>query len=167
MKIYRMLTCFVLAVFCTFLCFGCGGITTNITLGVYDPTGEGTFTALTGDEGYSLIVNGTNLILEGNIPYSELTIEDEPIAGNIVAIRFKPSGVINSDDETSFQTSNGEGGWDTHGEEFIEDDGSIVWIVSVAEGEDYQIKIKWNANYTEVTYTLTLDDEATLEEPEV
>ncbi|MDD3397744.1 MAG: hypothetical protein PHR96_04340 [Clostridia bacterium] len=163
MKIYKLLTCFVMAICCTFLCFGCGAITTNVTLGVYAPAGEGTFTPLTGEEDYSLTTDGYNLTLEGSIPYLTLTIDDVPEAGNIVAIRFKPSSTVTPDATTSFETREGEGVWAEHGEEFLEADGSIIWIVSVTQDVDYQIKIKWNTNFAEVTYTLTVDADATLE----
>lgn len=172
MKIFKTLLCSALAVLCSVLCFGCGTVTTNVTLGTYQqetvPGEGGTFTPLLNEEKYSLRIDGTNLILEGVIPYSEaITIgEDTLSAGNIVAIRFKPSSAITLDDDTKFQTTNADepGGFKEHDKDKVETDGSIIWITSVSKNVSVQIKIRWNANFDEVAYILTVDEGATLED---
>jgi len=170
MKQFKTLVCGVLVLCCSFLCFGCGPITTNITLGTYEinMAEEGTFTPLPSGAGYSLKIENTNLILKGTIPYSEeLIIGEETLsAGHIIAIRFKPSSTIVLDDETSFKTTkldNAED-WNEYGKDNVESDGSIVWLTKVSKESDVQIKIKWNKDFEEVTYTLSVDETATLTE---
>lgn len=171
MKIFKTLVCGAMVLCCSFLCFGCGPITTSVTLGTYeaDPEEGGTFRPLLSSEDYSLKINGTNLILEGTVPYSdEMTVGDVTLeAGHIVAIRFKPSSPITLDDETVFKTPNpeSEGQWISHNKTKVETDGSIIWITNVFKDESVQIiKIKWNKDFTEVTYTLSVDEEADLED---
>ena len=132
----------------------CGNTAEKATLGTYNSSNQ-TFTALTSDAEYSLTQDGYNLVLKG------LGIE----AGNIVAIRFTaPSGVTVGGDEAYVKTTNrqDEGGWNEYDETAFEEDGSLVWVTSVSKENDVQVKIKWNANTAEVTYTLSVDDSATL-----
>lgn len=171
MKLFKTLACGALVLCCSFLCFGCGPITTSITLGTYAqavaPAEGGTFTPLASGAKYSLEIKGTNLILKGTVPYSdELEIGEETLpAGHIVAIRFKPSGTITLDDETSFRTTDpiNVGDWIQHDKENVESDGSVVWLTNVFDDESVQIiKIKWNKDFDEVMYTLSVDESATL-----
>ena len=140
----------------------CGNTEEKATLGTYNSSNQ-TFTALTSDAEYSLTQDGYNLVLKGTIPYSESVLGIE--AGNIVAIRFTaPSGVTVGGDEAYVKTTNrqDEGGWNEYDETAFEEDGSLVWVTSVSKENDVQVKIKWNANTAEVTYTLSVDDSATL-----
>ena len=137
----------------------CGQNDVRVTLGTYSEANQ-TFTPVT--EGYTLTVSGTTFTLKGDIPYSQgiIGLED----GNIVAIKIMPTTAIEPDAGTSIQTTNRQSqeGWNTYGQEALEQDGSIIWVTSVTKDEDVQIKIKWNSEATEKTYTLKVDESATL-----
>lgn len=141
--------------------FGCGTPATTITLGTYNEDNS-TFTANTTASDYSLTVSGTNLSLDGTIPYSESTLGIP--AGNIVALRFVLKDAITPDDGTSIKTTNRdkESGWNVYDKTALEADGSLIWVTRVSKQDDVQIKIKWNSNTEEVIYTLTLSNTATL-----
>ena len=153
---------FVLALASVFMLVACG---TNemVKLGTYNAQNS-TFTPLTSTAEYSLKQDGYNLVLEGKIPYVESVLGIE--AGNIVAIRFvAPSGVTAGGDEAYIKTSNTNktGGWNEYGEDAFEEDGSVIWVTKVSKEDDAQIKIKWNETTAEVTYTLSVKDDATME----
>ena len=153
---------FVLLIFASVGLLACGG-NEMVTLGTYDAT-EKTFTPLQSTAGYSLTQNGNTLTLSGTIPFVEGVLGIE--AGNIVAIRFTPpAGTTVGGEDASVRTTNresGEDAWNEYGEEAFEEDGSLIWITKVSKEDDVQIKIKWNANTAETTYTLTVADSATL-----
>lgn len=154
----RMAVCATLA-FVVMACVACGGTPVNISLGTYNEETE-TFTTVT--SGYSITVTGNQITLSGEVPYSEGLLGLD--AGNIVALKFTPTTSLTPDEETSIQTSNSsnESGWNTYGQENLESDGSVIWVTAVNTTEEPQIKIKWNAQTQEVTYTLKLADDATL-----
>lgn len=142
----------------------CGNTAENVTLGTYNSSSS-TFTPITEDAEYSLTQNGYNLVLKGTIPYSESVLGIE--AGNIVTIRFTPpSGTTVGGEEAYVKTTNRqeESGWNEYDETAFEEDGSLVWVTSVSKENDVQIKIKWNATSSEVTYTLSVDDTATMQQ---
>lgn len=163
MKILKILTASVLTFCCAFVVVGCGAPSTEITLGTYNPTNS-TFTANGENSAYTLTQDGNTLILKGQIPYSESILGVN--AGNIVAIKFKPTESITPDDETSIKTTNSQdesaNGWNTYDKTALETDGSLIWVTSVSKEEDVQIKIKWNKDFEEQTFTLTVDETATL-----
>lgn len=148
---------------CTaFFCVACGNIPeTTITLGQYN-AGSQTFTPTTTSSQYSLTVNGNTLTLKGTIPYSSgvLGIQD----GNIIAIKFKPTQELTPDESTSIKTTNKQStdGWNTYDKSALETDGSLIWVTSVNKTNNVQIKIKWNKDFDEATYTLIVDSSATL-----
>lgn len=163
MKLFKNLIV-TLSIFCTMFAFSaCGAPATTITLGVYNATAE-TFTPTTTASGYTLEVNGTDLVLKGTIPYVESTLGID--AGNIVALKLKTVDTFTPDDSTSIQTTNRQDteaeGWNTYDQSALEADGSIIWVTGVSKEADVQIKIVWNANTAEVIYTLTVDDSAVL-----
>ena len=87
-------------------------------------------------------------------------------AGNIIALRFEPTTEITPDEQTKIQTTNNQdeesGGWNEYDQTALEEDGSLIWVTSVNKAESVQIKIKWNKDFEEVTYTLSVDQTATL-----
>lgn len=139
----------------------CGNPKETVTLGSYNSTSQ-TFTALGQNAEYSLEQNGYTLTLKGKIPYSESILGID--AGNIVAVRFVAPEGTDIDGEASVQTTNRQdasaNGWNTYGEEAFEADGSLIWVTSVKKDADVQIKIKWNKDTAEVTYTLRVDTNA-------
>jgi len=163
MKIFKGFIATVMLCCMAFIMVGCGGVSVNIALGTYDVE-AGTFTANTSTAGYTLERNGYSLVLKGTIPYVESTLGIN--AGNIVVVRFDPIATITPDTETAISTTNRQDpeadGWNTYGQEALETDGSLVWITGVSKENNVQIKIKWNADYAEEIYTLTVDSTATL-----
>ncbi len=142
----------------------CGNPAEKVTLGTYNSSNQ-TFTPITEEAEYSLTQNGYNLVLKGTIPYSETVLGIE--AGNIVAIRFTPpSGLTVGGEDAYVKTTNrqDESGWNEYDETAFEEDGSLVWITSVSKENNVQVKIKWNSTSAEVTYTLSVDSSATLEQ---
>lgn len=158
MKAIKSFSLVVMLAVCGIFLAACGEVKTDIQLGTYSGN---TFTQVT-DADYALEVNGTNLKLTGDIPYSASVAGVE--AGNIVAIRFVPETELTADDETSIKTTNRqkESGWNEYDKTALESDGSIVWVTSVSKENSVQIKIKWNKDTPETTYTLTVADNATL-----
>ena len=159
MKFFKSVALAICAFCVAFACVACGQSDVRVTLGTYSEANQ-TFTPVT--EGYSLSVSGTTFTLKGEIPYSEGTLGLE--AGNIVAIKIMPTTEKQPDSGTSIQTTNRQSqeGWNTYGQEALEQDGSIIWVTSVTKDEDAQIKIKWNSESEEKTYTLKVDNSATL-----
>ena len=166
MKILKLLTGSLLALCCAFFVVGCGTPETTITLGSYNEANS-TFTANTSNSNYSLEQKGNTLVLKGTIPYSDGTLGID--SGNIVAIKFKPTNNITPDETTSIKTTNNQetntNGWNSYDKNSLENDGSIIWVTSVSKDNDVQIKIKWNKDFEEITYTLTVDETATLATP--
>lgn len=158
MKLIKTALLAMCATLVVFTCVACGS-SVNITLGTYNETNQ-TFT--TGVTGYKIAVSGNTITLSGDIPYSQ-GILGLP-AGNIVAIKFKPTQTFTPDEQTSIKTSNStsQEGWNTYGQENIESDGSVIWVTAVNTTDNAQIKIKWNAETEEVTYTLVVAENANL-----
>jgi len=146
-----------------FVLVGCGEPQVNIALGVYDENAA-TFTENTSMASYTLEQSGNTLILKGTVPYSESALGIN--AGNIIAIKFTPTATLTPDDTTSIKTTNSQdpeaNGWNVYDQSALEADGSLIWVTAVSKTADVQIKIKWNTNYDEVTYTLSVDESATL-----
>ena len=163
MKIIKLFSAGLMAVCCAFLVVGCGAAETKVTLGTYDAANS-TFTALQENAGYNLEQSGNKLVLKGEIPYSNGVLGIE--AGNIIALRFEPTTEITPDEQTKIQTTNNQdeesGGWNEYDQTALEEDGSLIWVTSVNKTESVQIKIKWNKDFEEVTYTLSVDQTATL-----
>ena len=163
MKIFKGLIASMMLCCMAIIMIGCGGVSVDIALGTYD-VGAATFTPNPTTAAYTLERNGYSLVLKGTIPYSESVLGID--AGNIVAIRFNPTTAITPDSETSISTTNRQDteadGWNTYDQSALESDGSLVWVTGVNKLYNVQIKIKWNANYAEEIYTLTVDSTATL-----
>ncbi|MDD4815665.1 MAG: hypothetical protein PHQ62_00810 [Clostridia bacterium] len=163
MKIFKGLIASIMLCLMAVVMVGCGGVNVNIAVGTYDVE-DATFTPNTTTAGYTLERSGYSLVLKGTIPYSESVLGIN--AGNIVAIRFAPVGTITPDAQTAISTTNRQDesaeGWNTYGQEALEEDGTLVWVTAVSKLNNVQIKIKWNANYAEETYTLTVHSTATL-----
>ena len=163
MKIFKGLIASIMLCCMAFVMVGCGGVSVNIALGTYDVEAQ-TFTPTTSTAEYTLERSGYSLVLKGTIPYLESTLGIN--AGNIVSIRFDPVATLTPDDQTSISTTNRQDeeadGWNTYGQEALESDGSIVWVTGVSKTNNVQIKIKWNADYAEEIFTLTVDSTATL-----
>lgn len=159
MKFLKTAGVFLCAICVCFACVACGQSDVKVTLGTYSEENQ-TFTPVT--SGYALSVSGTTFTLKGEIPYSQgmMGLED----GNIVAIKIMPTTEVPPDAGTSIQTTNRQTqeGWNTYGQEALEQDGSIIWVTSVSKDDDMQIKIKWNSETPEKTFTLVVDDNATL-----
>ena len=143
------------------LCVACGSEGNTIILGTYNETNS-TFTEVPSSLGYSIEVDGETITLNGTIPYSAGVLGIQ--AGNIVAIKIIPNATYEADDETYVKTTNRNdpSGWNTYDKTAIEEDGSVIWVTSVSKENTVQIKIKWNEDAEEITYTLEVDDSATL-----
>lgn len=157
-KLQTLSLAFLLAFFGAFM-VGCGEMQVDVQIGRYSAQ---TFTAVTSQSSYSLEKNGNNLTVKGTVPYSESVLGIS--AGNIVALKFTPSQEYTPDEETSIKTTNAQtNGWNEYDKDALEADGSVIWVTSVAKNKTVQLKIKWNKDFPEITYTLMVDNNASLQ----